>query len=41
VIADERHGNIEEWTQMLDWGTDGIQTDKPAELIQFLKEREK
>ena len=41
VIADERHGNIEEWTKMLDWGTDGIQTDQPEELIRFLKEREK
>lgn len=41
VIADEQHGNIEEWTKMLDWGTDGIQTDKPAELIRFLKERER
>ena len=41
VIADEQHGNIEEWIKMLDWGTDGIQTDKPEELIRFLKEREK
>ena len=41
VIADERHGNIEEWTKMLGWGTDGIQTDQPEALIRFLKEREK
>ena len=40
VIADEQHGNIEEWTKMLDWRTDGIQTDKPEELIRFLKERD-
>ncbi len=41
VFADEKDGNIKEWTKMLDWGTDGIQTDKPGELIKFLLERER
>ncbi len=27
------------WNQMLAWGVDGIQTDHPAELIEFLKAR--
>jgi glycerophosphoryl diester phosphodiesterase len=26
-----------EWQRMIDWGTDGIQTDHPEELIGFLK----
>lgn len=37
VITDEKTGNEAEWRQMLEWKTDGIQTDKPEELISFLK----
>jgi glycerophosphoryl diester phosphodiesterase len=41
VFVDEDQGNEAEWTKILDWGTDGIQTDKPQALIRFLSEREK
>ena len=41
VFVDEDKGEQTEWTQILDWGTDGIQTDKPEALIRFLSEREK
>lgn len=41
VFVDEKSGTDEEWTQILDWKTDGIQTDRPEELISFLKKREK
>ena len=37
VIVDD--GGPESWAKMLEWKVDGIQTDKPAELIQLLKER--
>ncbi len=36
VFVDEDQGNEAEWTKILNWGTDGIQTDKPQELIKFL-----
>lgn len=39
VFADEKEGTASEWTQMIDWNTDGIQTDHPEELISFLKSR--
>jgi glycerophosphoryl diester phosphodiesterase len=39
VIVDEKQGTPGEWEQMLKWGTDGIQTDNPAALIEFLKSR--
>jgi glycerophosphoryl diester phosphodiesterase len=39
VIVDEKQGTPEEWEQILKWGTDGIQTDNPEALIQFLKNR--
>lgn len=35
VITDE--SSPDDWPKMLEWGMDGIQTDHPAELIQFLK----
>ena len=41
VFVDEDQGNEEEWSRILDWGADGIQTDKPQALIRFLSEREK
>ncbi len=39
VFVDEKKGTPEEWEQMIRWGTDGIQTDNPAALIEFLKNR--
>jgi len=39
VFVDEKKGMPEEWQQIIDWGTDGIQTDDPAALIEFLKKR--
>jgi glycerophosphoryl diester phosphodiesterase len=37
VIVDEEKGTEAEWTQIIDWDTDGIQTDDPERLISFLK----
>jgi len=37
IIVDEREGTEEEWSQIINWKTDGIQTDHPEELILFLK----
>jgi glycerophosphoryl diester phosphodiesterase len=37
VFTDDDAGNIEEWKKILSWGTDGIQTDNPEKLIQFLE----
>jgi len=41
VFVDENKGNEAEWTIILDWGADGIQTDNPQALIRFLSERKK
>lgn len=41
VFVDEKKGTKEEWEQIINWGTDGIQTDNPAALIEFLKNRKK
>ncbi len=40
VIVDEKRGTEKEWTRILDWGTDGIQTNDPERLIKFLNERD-
>jgi glycerophosphoryl diester phosphodiesterase len=37
VISDDKEGSKEEWKKMLDWKTDGIQTNKPEKLISYLK----
>jgi glycerophosphoryl diester phosphodiesterase len=37
VMVDEEDGTKEEWRKILNWGTDGIQTDHPAKLIEFLE----
>ncbi len=37
VFVDEKKGTIKEWEQIIEWGTDGIQTDNPEALIDFLK----
>ena len=39
VICDE--DKPEDWKDMLAWGTDGIQTDHPADLIKYLQENPK
>ncbi len=39
VICDEDGTDC--WKDMLAWGTDGIQTDHPADLIKYLQERQK
>jgi glycerophosphoryl diester phosphodiesterase len=36
VIVDEDEGTEAEWTKIIEWGTDGIQTDNPSKLIEFL-----
>ena len=41
VAADLKAGKAPRcWLDALAWGTDGIQTDRPEELIAFLKERQ-
>lgn len=39
VTTDEKEGTPAEWTQIIEWKTDGIQTDNPAALIEYLKTR--
>lgn len=36
VFVDEKKGTEAEWARILNWGTDGIQTDDPEKLIRFL-----
>lgn len=38
VFVDEKIGTPEEWKMILEWGTDGIQTDDPEKIVGFLKE---
>ena len=40
VFVDEQTPTISNWQQALDWGADGIQTDAPVEIINFLTSRE-
>ena len=39
VFVDEKSGIEAEWTQIVEWNTDGIQTDNPEKLIEYLKNR--
>jgi glycerophosphoryl diester phosphodiesterase len=39
VFCDEDKGTTDEWSKMINWKTDGIQTDDPEGLIRFLKAR--
>lgn len=39
VFVDDRKASEAEWSQMIHMGTDGIQTDRPEELIRFLKKK--
>ncbi len=40
VFVDDHSATQEEWRQILEWETDGIQTDNPKGLIDFLNENE-
>jgi glycerophosphoryl diester phosphodiesterase len=37
VITDEKEGTEQEWQKIIDWKADGIQTNSPGELIDFLR----
>jgi len=37
VFVDDHEGSEAEWRKILRWNTDGIQTDHPQQLIEFLK----
>ena len=39
IFCDEDKGTTAEWSDMIKWKTDGIQTDDPEGLIKFLKTR--
>ena len=39
VFTDEKAGTEAEWKQIIDWKTDGIQTNRPEELISYLKKQ--
>jgi glycerophosphoryl diester phosphodiesterase len=39
VIVDERRSDLANWKQALEWKVDGIQTDDPEGLIEYLQER--
>lgn len=39
VFVDDKKETPEEWEQIIKWGTDGIQTDNPQGLIEFIKNR--
>jgi glycerophosphoryl diester phosphodiesterase len=41
IFVDEKKGTPEEWEKIISWGTDGIQTDDPARLIEFINARKK
>lgn len=41
VFVDEKEGTKSEWEKIIGWGTDGIQTDKPSELIQYLNQNKR
>ena len=39
VIVDEDEGTEDEWAKIIRWGTDGIQTDNPEKLINYLNNK--
>lgn len=39
VFVDEQEPSKRNWQQAIDWGADGIQTDDPQRLIEFLRRR--
>jgi len=38
IFVDEKEGTSAEWEKIIGWGTEGIQTDNPETLIEFLKQ---
>lgn len=40
VFTDDDKATLKEWDQILKWGTDGIQTDQPKKLIEFLNKND-
>jgi glycerophosphoryl diester phosphodiesterase len=40
VFTDDKKASIQEWEQILKWGTDGIQTDRPEKLIELLRKNQ-
>jgi glycerophosphoryl diester phosphodiesterase len=40
VFVDEQKSDPSHWQLLLDWGADGIQTDAPEQLINFLRRRD-
>ncbi len=41
VFVDDKKRTKREWEQIMDWKTDGIQTDEPEKLITFINDRSK
>lgn len=41
VFVDDDAETVQEWQQIVGWGTEGIQTNRPEALIRFLKTTEK
>lgn len=39
VFVDDDKGNEVEWNRIIDWGTEGIQTDNPEALIKYLNKK--
>ena len=39
VFVDDAAANTNEWQKIIDWGVDGIQTNHPQELIDFLNRK--
>lgn len=39
IFVDENKGTVAEWEQIIRWGTDGIQTDNPEKLIEYLQHK--
>jgi len=37
VFVDEKNGDKKEWEKLLEFGVDGIQTDNPEKLIEYIK----
>ena len=37
VFTDDKQGGVAEWSKMIKMGTDGIQTDEPEKLIEYLQ----
>ena len=40
IFTDDKKATPQEWEQILKWGTDGIQTDQPEQLIEILNKKQ-